>query len=97
MKILLTNDRNSEIMLYADHDEDEKYGNGGIGYGWGSGGSPENFAYWMETWNYTEMEAIAASGGKINPVQREAVQGLGCLYYPNSSADSLNCLFFSDF
>jgi hypothetical protein len=72
-----TNDRNSEIMLYADHDEDEKYGNGGAGYGWGSGGSPENFAYWMETWNYTEMTAKAASGATINPVQREAVQGLG--------------------
>ena len=72
-----TNDRNSEIMLYADHDDDEKYGNGGAGYGWGSGGSPENFAYWMETWNYTEMTAKAASGAVINPVQREAVQGLG--------------------
>ena len=72
-----TNDRNSEIMLYADHDEDEKYGNGGAGYGWGNGGSPENFAYWMETWNYTEMTAKAASGAVINPVQREAVQGLG--------------------
>ena len=72
-----TNDRNSEIMLYADHDEDEKYGNGGAGYGWGNGGSPENFAYWMETWNYTEMTAKAASGSVINPVQREAVQGLG--------------------
>ena len=72
-----TNDRNSEIMLYADHDEDEKYGNGGAGYGWGNGGSPENFAYWMETWNYTEMTAKAASGATINPVQREAVQGLG--------------------
>ncbi len=72
-----TNDRNSEIMLYADHDENEKYGNGGVGYGWGSGGSPENFAYWMETWNYTEMTAKAASGATINPVQREAVQGLG--------------------
>ena len=73
-----TNDRNSEIMLYADHDEDEKYGNGGVGYGWGSGGSPENFAYWMETWNYTEMTAgNSKSNGKINPVQREAVQGLG--------------------
>ena len=70
-------DRNKEIMLYADHDEDEKYGNGGVGYGWGSGGSPENFAYWMETWNYTEMTAKAASGAMINPVQREAVQGLG--------------------
>ena len=72
-----TNDRNSEIMLYADHDENEKYGNGGAGYGWGSGGSPENFAYWMETWNYTEMTAKAASGAVINPVQREAVQALG--------------------
>ena len=72
-----TNDRNSETMLYADHDEDEKFGNGGNGYGWGSGGSPENFAYWMETWNYTEMIAKSASGSNINPVQREAVQGLG--------------------
>ena len=72
-----TNDRNSEIMLYADHDEDEKFGNGGTGYGWGSGGSPENFAYWMETWNYTEMIAKDPSGNNINTVQREAVQGLG--------------------
>ena len=72
-----TNDRNSEIMLYADHDEDEKFGNGGVGYGWGSGGSPENFAYWMETWNYTEMIAKNENGENINPVQREAVQGLG--------------------
>ena len=72
-----TNDRNSETMLYADHDEDEKFGNGGTGYGWGSGGSPENFAYWMETWNYTEMIAKDPDGNNINPVQREAVQGLG--------------------
>ncbi len=72
-----TNDRNAEVMLYADHDEDEKVGNGGTGYGWGSGGSPENFAYWMETWNYTEMIAKAASGATINPIQREAVQALG--------------------
>ncbi len=72
-----TNDRNSEVMFYADHDEDEKYGNGGAGYGWGGGGSPENFAYWMETWNYTEMTAKAASGATINPIQREAVQALG--------------------
>ena len=72
-----TNDRNSETMLYADHDEDEKFGNGGAGYGWGNGASPENFAYWMETWNYTEMIAKDPDGNNINPVQREAVQGLG--------------------
>ena len=74
-----TNDRNAEIMLYADHDENEKYGNGGVGYGWGSGGSPENFAYWFETWNYTEMSAKLASDPTktLAPVQREAVQMLG--------------------
>ena len=72
-----TNDRNAEVMLYADHDEDEKFGNGGTGYGWGSGGSPENFAYWMETWNYTEMIAKAASGATVYPIQRDAVQALG--------------------
>ena len=72
-----TNDRNSEIMLYADHDEDEKYGTGGAGYGWGGGGSPENFAYWMTTWNYTEMIAKGSSGNTVSPVQREAVQALG--------------------
>jgi hypothetical protein len=71
------NDRNSEIMLYADHDEDEKFGNGGAGYGWGNGASPENFAHWFECWNYTEMVAKSASGAVINPVQREAVQALG--------------------
>ena len=73
------NDRNSEVMLYADHDENEQYGNGGSGYGWGGGGSPENFAYWFETWNYTEITALAdnVKNTLINPVQREAVQGLG--------------------
>lgn len=71
------NDRNSEIMLFADHDEDEKFGNGGVGYGWGNGGAPENFAHWFECWNYTEMIATSASGAVINPVQREAVQALG--------------------
>ena len=72
-----TNDRNMEVMLYADHNENEKFGNGGNGYGWGSGGSPENFAYWMETWNYTELQATGSSGARIAPVQREAVQALG--------------------
>ena len=72
------NDRNKEIMLYADHSENEKFGNGGAGYGWGNGGSPENFAYWMETWNYTEITAVGTSGDrKVNPIQRETIQGLG--------------------
>ena len=74
---IATNDRNSETMLYADHNEDEKYGNGGAGYGWGNGGAPENFAHWFECWNYTQLQAKTPSGGGFAPVQREAVQSLG--------------------
>jgi hypothetical protein len=74
-----TNDRNKECMLYADHDENEKYGNGGSGYGYGSGGSPDNFACWMSTWNYTNLRAKVAANPstEVNPVQREAVQQYG--------------------
>lgn len=72
-----TNDRNSEIMLYADHNENEKYGNGGNGYGWGNGNSPENFAYWMTSWNYGLLIAKGSTGESINPISREAVQALG--------------------
>lgn len=72
-----TNDRNSEIMLYADHNENEKYGNGGLGYGWGNGNSPENFAYWMTSWNYGLLTATGSTGETINPISREAVQALG--------------------
>jgi len=72
-----TNDRNSEIMLYADHNENEKYGNGGNGYGWGNGNSPENFAYWMTSWNYSLLTAKGSTGESINPISREAVQALG--------------------
>ena len=76
---IATNDRNSETMLYADHSEDEKYGNGGAGYGWGNGANPENFAHWFECWNYTQLAAKTPSGASLSggPVQREAVQALG--------------------
>lgn len=47
------NDRNKEILLYADHTAQDEYYNGGVGYGYGSGGAPDNFAHWMNRWNYT--------------------------------------------
>lgn len=59
-----TNDRNSEIMLYADHTENsEQYNGGSLSYG--SGGAPDNFAGWMVTWNYSNMNYKG-----IVPVQR---------------------------
>lgn len=65
------NDRNKEMLLYADHTESsEKYTGGSLTYG--SGGAPDNFAGWMMTWNYTN---IRSSG--VSSVQREAEQHLG--------------------
>ena len=47
------NDRNKEIVLYADHTAQDEFYNGGVGYGYGSGAAPDNFAHWMNRWNYT--------------------------------------------
>ncbi len=49
------NDRNKEILLYADHTALDEYYNGGVGYGWGNGGSPDNFVNWICHWNYPSM------------------------------------------
>lgn len=65
------NDRNAEIVLYADHTESSELFNGSS-LTYGSGGAPDNFAGWMMTWNYTELRS---SG--ISTVQREADQHLG--------------------
>ncbi|WP_281297504.1 RagB/SusD family nutrient uptake outer membrane protein [Flavobacterium limnophilum] len=66
-----TNDRNKEMLLYADHTEKSEVYNGSS-LTFGSGGAPDNFASWMLTWNYTDLKS---SG--VFSVQREAVQPLG--------------------
>lgn len=72
------NDRNSEIVLYADHTEtSEQYNGGSLSYG--SGGAPDNFAVWMLTWNYTQIRSgkDASWTGTVSSVQREAAPDLG--------------------
>ncbi len=72
------NDRNNEILLYADHTEKSAYYNGGS-LDWGSGGAPDNFASWMLTWDYTLMTSSKDDiwTDRVSSVQREAVQALG--------------------
>lgn len=72
------NDRNSEIMLYADHTETSEYYNGGS-LTYGSGGAPDNFAGWMMTWNYTNIRSSssASTWTAISSVQRASTQDLG--------------------
>ena len=65
------NDRNSEIVLYADHTAQDQYYNGGVDYGYSSGAAPDNFAHWMNRWNYTN---VRSNDGKTESVKREAAQ-----------------------
>ena len=50
------NDRNMEILLYADHTQEDEYYNGGS-LSYGGGGAPDNFAGWMMKWNYTDARS----------------------------------------
>ena len=72
------NERNKEMMLYADHTESsEKYNDASLTYG--GGGGADNFASWMMTWNYTEIRSAknADGTGSASTVLRDAVQDLG--------------------
>mgnify|MGYP000092699503 CR=1 FL=1 len=71
------NDRNSEILLYADRVEDEYYNATSLTYG--TGGAPDNFAVWMLTWNYPLIRS-SSSNTEWTPVEsvlREASQDKG--------------------
>jgi hypothetical protein len=81
---LASNDRNKEILLWADHtDQSEFYNGGSLTYG--SGGAPDNFAVWMMTWQSENIRSatvpnpafpIAASEW-TSTVIRRATQDLG--------------------
>jgi starch-binding outer membrane protein, SusD/RagB family len=74
-----SNDRNREMLLYADHTEASDLYNGSAVTGFGGGASPGSFAGWFTTWNYTEIRSAGTSGGSysVSSVQREAAQPLG--------------------
>ncbi len=74
-----SNDRNNECMLYADHTQASAYYNESDPVGFGSGWSPDNFAAWMQTWNYTNIRSSssATTWNAISSVQRAATQPLG--------------------
>lgn len=75
-----SNDRNKECMLWADHTETSQYFNEGvIQASYGDGRSPNNFAAWMLTWNYTSLRSSRTntSWTAVSSVQRAATQDLG--------------------
>lgn len=74
-----SNDRNNEVLLYADHTETSSYYNGVSVTGYNSIGDGNNTAAWMVTWNYTEIRSSSSNTEwvPVSSVQREAEQHLG--------------------
>jgi hypothetical protein len=74
-----SNDRNSEILLWADHTEGSALYNGSTDLDYSTGSVPDNFAVWMMTWNYTEIRSSTSdtTWAEVSSVQREADQHLG--------------------
>jgi len=73
------NDRNNEILLYADHTQSSELYNGGS-LTYGSAGAPDNYSGWMMNWSYptiTSSKTDWNSSNLVSSVQREAAQALG--------------------
>lgn len=91
------NDRNNEIMLYADHtQQNQTYNVSSLTYG--GGGTPDNWQSWFLTWSYPTI----TSSGKpdtwvsVNPVQRASVQGYGRPWVRNAPTVEVLTQTFAD-
>ena len=71
-----SNDRNAEIMLYADHTETNAQYNGSDVTGMGTTGS-SNTGYWMINWNYPTMNGTGPDGKKVTACVRTDRQPYG--------------------
>ena len=73
-----SNDRNNEIMLYADHTQNSQQYNG-ASLTFSNGVAPDNFSCWMQTWNYTVLTSSKSntSWSNVSSVQRASIQGYG--------------------
>lgn len=91
-------DRNKEMLLYADHTEKSDLYNGIETTGFGGGSSPGSFAGWFSTWNYTDIRSAATSGGAygVSSVQREAAQPLGRPWTGVAPTHELIKIIFAD-
>ncbi len=78
------NDRNKEMLLYADHTQESEFYNAACLSCFDSeSGNGRNGAVWMITWNYTVIRSAPNSDGTgsgVSSVQREAAQPLGRPY-----------------
>ncbi len=72
------NDRNNEILLYADRTQtSQQYNGSSLTYS--NGAAPDNFAGWMMTWNYTVIRSSSSNSTwkPVSSVRRASLQPLG--------------------
>jgi starch-binding outer membrane protein, SusD/RagB family len=79
------NDRNKEMLLYADHTQESEFYNGSplTGFQGEIGNDGRNTAVWFVTPNYTVLASAVnadGTGSAVSSVQREAAQALGRPY-----------------
>ena len=78
------NDRNKEMLMYADHtQENETYNGACLNCTDSENGNGRNSAVWMTTFNYTVIRSAPnadGTGTAVSSVQREAAQPLGRPY-----------------
>jgi len=79
------NDRNKEMLLYADHTDQSEFYNGSPIQGFQSeiNNDGRNTCVWFVTWNYTNIRSAPntdGTGSGVSSVQREAAQSLGRPY-----------------
>jgi hypothetical protein len=72
-----SNDRNKEILLYADHSESSPYYNGAVITGSAGGTAPENYSPWFPLCNYADARGSSSATEWVSfngPLHREAAQ-----------------------
>nr|WP_231891230.1 RagB/SusD family nutrient uptake outer membrane protein [Arachidicoccus sp. BS20] len=93
------NDRNSEILLYADHTQSsEQYNGASLSYSSGALAGPDNFIGWFEQFNYTSVFSSTSntSWATVASVQRSDDQSLGRPWTMNAPPQGVFYNTFAD-
>jgi hypothetical protein len=92
-----TNDYNHECMLYSDHTQlNSQYNVSSLGYG--SGGTPDNWSGWFQTWTYPNITSSSSSSNwsSVYSVQRASEQWGGRPWVRNAPPIEVFTQTFAD-
>ena len=92
-----TNDYNNECMLYSDHTQQSTQYNVSS-FTYGSGGTPDNWSGWFQTWSYPSITSSSSSSAwsSVYSVQRASVQWGGRPWVRNAPPIEVFTKTFAD-